>query len=84
VTIDEVFEGLGITEYYEARGQARGETIGEARGEARGQAIGEARGQARGEEEKAVEIARNLKKIGLPPEQIFEVTGLTEQQINGL
>jgi hypothetical protein len=55
-TIDEVFEGLGIIEYYEAKGK----------------------------EEKAVEIARNLKKIGLPPEQIFEVTGLTEQQINGL
>jgi predicted transposase/invertase (TIGR01784 family) len=62
--IDEIFEGLGIIEYYEARGEAQGE--------------------ARGKEEKAVQIARNLKKIGLPLEQIIEATGLTERQINGL
>jgi predicted transposase YdaD len=62
-TIDEVFEGLGIIEYYEARGEVRGE--------------------ARGKEEKAVEIARNLKKIGLSLERIVEATGLTERQING-
>jgi hypothetical protein len=55
-TLEEVFEGLPITEYWEARGK----------------------------EEKAVQIARNLKKIGLPPEQIAATTGLTEQQINGL
>jgi hypothetical protein len=75
-TIDEVFEGLGIIEYYEAKG--------EARGEARGKVLGEARGEAKGKEEKAVEIARNLKKIGLSLEQIVEATGLTERQINGL
>jgi hypothetical protein len=45
-TIDEIFEGLGIIEYYEAKG----------------------------EKKKAVEVARNLKKIGLS----------SEQQINGL
>ena len=38
-----------VIESHEARGEARGETIGEARGEARGEAIGEARGEARGE-----------------------------------
>ncbi|MDR2053131.1 MAG: hypothetical protein LBP80_06935 [Treponema sp.] len=63
-TIEEVFEGLPITEYWEARGKAEG--------------------KAEGKEEKAVQIARNLKKIGLPPEQIAEATGLTERQINGL
>jgi predicted transposase/invertase (TIGR01784 family) len=30
------------------------------------------------------EIAQNLKKLGLPIEQIAQATGLTEQQINGL
>jgi hypothetical protein len=71
-TMNEIFEGLGIIEYWEARGEARGKALGEAQGEARGEA------------EKALEIARNLKKIGLPPEQIAEATGLTERQINGL
>jgi predicted transposase YdaD len=34
-----------------------------------------------GEEQKAVEIARNLKAIGVPIEQIVRGTGLTESQI---
>ncbi|MDR2785170.1 MAG: hypothetical protein LBB83_04565 [Treponema sp.] len=63
-TLEEVFEGLPITEYWEARGKAEG--------------------KAEGKEEKAIQIARNLKKIGLPPEKIAEATGLTERQINGL
>jgi predicted transposase YdaD len=58
--IDEVFEGLGIIEYYEARGETEGK------------------------KEKAIEIAGNLKKIGLPLEQIVESTGLTAEQIGGL
>jgi hypothetical protein len=59
-TIDEVFEGLGIAEHWEARGEARGE------------------------EEKAVEIAGKLKKMGVPLEQIVESTGLTAEQVRGL
>jgi hypothetical protein len=55
-TMDEIFEGLGIIEYWEARSEA----------------------------EKALEIARNLKKIDLPVEQIVKATGLSEQQVNGL
>jgi hypothetical protein len=71
-TLEEVFEGLPITEHWMARGEARGE------------AKGRAEGKAEGKEAKAIEIARNLKKIGLPPEKIAEATGLTEHQINGL
>jgi hypothetical protein len=71
-TIDEVFEGLGIIEYYEARGEVRGEAQGKAQGE------------IEGKKEKAIEIAGNLKKIGLPLEQIVESTGLTAEQIGGL
>jgi predicted transposase/invertase (TIGR01784 family) len=37
-----------------------------------------------GEEQKAFEIARNLKALGLPLEQIVRGTGLTEAQIRGL
>jgi hypothetical protein len=59
-TLEEIFEGLPITEYWEARGKARAEAA------------------------KAVEIASNLKKIGLPLEQIVEATGLTERQISSL
>jgi hypothetical protein len=62
-TIEEVFEGLPITEHWMARGEARAEAKAEA---------------------KVIEIARNLKKIGLPPEQIAAATGLTERQISGL
>jgi predicted transposase/invertase (TIGR01784 family) len=37
-----------------------------------------------GEKEKAAEIALNLKKMGIPMEQIAQATGLTGQQIKGL
>jgi hypothetical protein len=48
--------------------------------EARGKALGE----IKGEQKKALEIAGNLKKIGLPLEQIAASTGLTAKQIKGL
>jgi hypothetical protein len=67
-TIDEVFEGLGFTERWEARGEVRGK----------------AQGEIKGKKEKALEIAGNLKKIGLPLEQIVESTGLTAEQIGSL
>jgi predicted transposase YdaD len=75
-TIDEVFEGLGIIEHWEARGEA----LGEARGRTQGKALGEIEGKR----EKALEIAGNLKKIGIPLEQIVESTGLTAEQIGSL
>jgi predicted transposase YdaD len=74
--IDRVFKRLGIVERYEARGELKGE----ARGEARGKALGEIEGK----KEKALEIAGNLKKIGLPLEQIAASTGLTAKQIKAL
>ena len=37
-----------------------------------------------GEEQKAVEIARNLKTLGVPLEQIAQSTGLTEAQIRDI
>jgi predicted transposase YdaD len=37
-----------------------------------------------GEKQKAVEIARNSKALGIPLEQIVRITGLTESQIREL
>jgi predicted transposase/invertase (TIGR01784 family) len=37
-----------------------------------------------GEEQKAAEIARNSKALGIPLEQIVQITGLTEAQIRDL
>jgi predicted transposase YdaD len=74
--IDRVFKGLGVIEHYEARGDLKGE--------ARGKALGKALGEIEGEQKKALEIAGNLKKIGLPLEQIAASTGLTAKQIKAL
>jgi predicted transposase/invertase (TIGR01784 family) len=41
-------------------------------------------GMKAGEEQKAVEIARNLKAVGVPLGQIAQGTGLTEAQIREL
>jgi predicted transposase/invertase (TIGR01784 family) len=41
-------------------------------------------GERKGERKKAVEIARNFKKMGLPIGQIVQGTGLTEQEIREL
>jgi predicted transposase/invertase (TIGR01784 family) len=38
-------------------------------------------GHAEGRTEKALEIARNLKKMGLPVSQIAEITGLTAEEV---
>jgi predicted transposase/invertase (TIGR01784 family) len=37
-----------------------------------------------GEKQKAVEIVRNSKALGIPLEQIVQITGLTESQIREL
>jgi predicted transposase/invertase (TIGR01784 family) len=50
----------------------------------RGMKEGMKEGIKTGEEQKAVEIARNLKAIGIPLGQIARSTGLTEAQIRGL
>jgi len=55
MSLDSIFEGIGLAAKWEARGisigdargEARGISIGDARGEARGISIGDARGEAR-------------------------------------
>ena len=45
---------------------------------------GRAEGRAEGEREKQMEIARNLKQMGLPTETIAQATGLTADAIEAL
>ena len=57
---------------------------GRAEGMAEGLAEGLVEGRAEGEKIKARDIARNLKSLGLPVEQIIKATGLTEEEIDTL
>ena len=47
-------------------------------------AEGRAEGRAEGEHNKAMDIAKNLKKIGIPVEQIINATGLTKDEIDAI
>ena len=76
VTFESVLEELGLI----AKWEARGEAIGEARGEA----IGKARGEAIGGERKALEIARSMLEMGIPPETVAAATGLAPGKVEGL
>ena len=51
---------------------------------AKGEAKGEAKGKAEGRDEKAVEIARNMKNRGCDPDFISEVTGLSVDEVRRL
>ena len=51
---------------------------------ARGEARGEARGRAEGKTEEKLDIARRLKKSGMPVAQICQATGLDETDIASL
>jgi len=64
LTLDKVFEEVGLVAKWESRGKARGIAEGEARGE------------ARGEERKASEIARNMLKNGFSMEETSKLSGL--------
>ena len=53
-------------------------------GHARGHEMGLAEGRAEGRAEERLEIARNLKKSGVPVAIIAQTTGLGEDEINAL
>ena len=57
---------------------------GEARGEAKGIAIGEARGEAKGATTKALRIAQEMKSKGFSLNLIAEITGISEDKIEGM
>lgn len=53
-------------------------------GVAAGRAVGRAEGRAEGIQSKALDIARNLKKMGMDVEQIIQATGLSPQETTQL
>ena len=63
-----------------AEGRAEGRAEGMAEGIAEGRAEGMAEGMTLGK----IEIARSLKKSGMPHEQISLHTGLSEAEIDRL
>ena len=67
-----------------AEGLAEGEAKGRAEGLAEGEAKGRAEGLAEGAKKQAIETARNAKALGLPVETIAQLSGLSEDEINGL
>ena len=52
--------------------------------EEKGMTIGMEKGMEKGREEEKLEIARNLKTMGLPSESIAQATGLTIEEIENL
>ena len=53
-------------------------------GRAQGEAIGIEKGREEGEKKKSHEIARNLKKMGMPIDTIIQATNLTAEEIQNL
>ena len=67
-----------------AEGIERGIAKGIEQGIEQGIAKGIEQGIAKGEHNKQLEIARNLKQMGLPAEAIIQATGLSPEDIAGL
>lgn len=67
-----------------AEGMEKGLAEGIEKGLAEGRAEGIEKGRAEGEQSKALDIARNLKTIGICNADIMKATGLTEEEINNL
>ena len=67
---------LAVMEHERLQGEAKGRAEGIAEGRAEGIAEGRAEGRA--------EVARNLKRMGLPVDAIVQATGLTPEAIAAL
>ena len=66
-----------------AEGKAKGLAEGKAKGLEEGRAEGMAEGREEGRAERSLEIARQLKAMGMPDEQIAQATGLPQNVIAG-
>ena len=71
-------------ENYKSEGRKEGLIEGEAIGIKKGRTEGEAIGIEKGERQKALEIAKNMKSIGLPTETIIQATGLSKAEIENI
>ena len=70
-----------------SKGRSEGEAIGLEKGEAIGLEKGRAEEKAKGEQEKAAaiaDIARKALKIGMPIEDVINMTGLSREQIQSI
>jgi len=71
------FEGL-------VEGRAEGRAEGREEGKVEGRVEGRAEGLVEGKLKGIVEVARNLKKLGVPLDSIIRSTGLTNEEIEQL
>ena len=62
----------------------KGMAEGMEKGLAEGMEKGKAEGMEKGRDERSIEIARNLKRMGLPIADIAKATGLTAEDIVSL
>ncbi len=67
-----------------ADGLAEGLAAGRAEGLAEGRAEGHAEGLAEGRTERSIEIAKQLKAMGMSVEQIAQATGLPIERVQGI
>ena len=78
------YEKLVISEAYEQIGLKKGREEGRAEGRAEGIAEGRAEGMEKGMEQGKMEVARQMKKMGLSIAQIVQASGLPEEVVKGL
>ena len=78
---DLYLSNLAAWDYNYEKGIDKGWNEGLAEGEARGLAKGKAEGLAEGKAKEKVEIAKALKKQGLPIEMISACTGLPVEEV---
>ena len=77
-------EGLSLTMSLDDSSRYEGYYDGFGAGREEGRAEGIEKGRAEGEKQKAVEIARNLKKASIDINIIAENTGLSAEEISKL
>ena len=65
-------------------GYHEGEAKGRAEGRAEGMQEGLEKGRAEGRAEERIVIAANMKRLGIPAEQISQSTGMTVEEIKGM
>ena len=78
------YEKLVISEAYEQIGLKKGREEGRAEGLVEGMEKGMEKGMKKGMEQGKMEVARQMKKMGLSISQIVQASGLPEEIVKGL
>ena len=91
LVISEAYEQIGLKKGREegraegrAEGRVEGRAEGRAEGIAEGRAEGMEKGMKKGMEQGKMEVARQMKKMGLSIAQIVQASGLPEEVVKGL